>query len=51
MAWASPGPDDRVDYLEASERAVADGESPGAHIEIHDLGGAVTDQAPLTGHL
>jgi NTP pyrophosphatase (non-canonical NTP hydrolase) len=43
--------DDRVDYLEASKRTVGDGEAPGAHIEVYDLGGAVTDQAPLTGHL
>ena len=30
--------DDRVDYLEASKRTVLDGESPGARIEVYDLG-------------
>jgi hypothetical protein len=34
--------DDRVDYLEASKRTIQHGESPGAHIEVYDLGGADT---------
>jgi Holliday junction resolvase RusA-like endonuclease len=34
--------DDRVDYLEASKRTVRDRESPGAPIEVYDLGPGVT---------
>jgi len=42
--WHRPrqAADDRVDYLEASKRTVRDGESPGAHIELYDLGDDTT---------
>ena len=42
--WHGPAQvaDDRVDYLEASKRTIQHGESPGAHIEVYDLGEAVT---------
>ncbi len=42
--WHGPrqAADDRVDYLEASKRTVGDGESPGAHIEVYDLGDGTT---------
>jgi NTP pyrophosphatase (non-canonical NTP hydrolase)/Holliday junction resolvase RusA-like endonuclease len=38
--WHGPAQaaDDRVDYLEASKRSVSVGESPGAHVEVYDLG-------------
>jgi NTP pyrophosphatase (non-canonical NTP hydrolase) len=43
-AWHGPtqAADDRVDYLEASKRTIQHGESPGAHIEVYDLGGGDT---------
>jgi Holliday junction resolvase RusA-like endonuclease len=42
--WQGPlqAADDRVDYLEASKCTVRDGESPGAHIEVYDLGDDTT---------
>jgi Holliday junction resolvase RusA-like endonuclease len=41
QSWHGPTQvaDDRVDYLEASKHTIQAGESPGARIEVYDLGG------------